>query len=245
MSKEITKNEIQEQDEIKSMNLYEKMSRISQEIGVIAKNLEVKMSATRGYKAISERDVLDAVRPVEAKYRVFSYPSITNIENDTPILEQFDSNGNKKVNVWMRLERLYTFVNIDNPEEKIEIYTYGDGIDTNDKAPGKAMTYADKYALLKAYKISTGDDLDTEPSQPVSNIKASKTPSQPVKQESKQEPVAVKSDITEETIKKLNELKIDLKKVAVYFGKNIAELTEEDCQVCIDKKKNDFYSFFF
>ena len=28
------------------------------------------------------------------------------------------------------------------------------------KAPGKAMTYADKYALLKAYKIITGEDPD-------------------------------------------------------------------------------------
>ena len=33
-----------------------------------------------------------------------------------------------------------------------------------DKAPGKAMTYADKYALLKAYKIQTGDDPDAYPS---------------------------------------------------------------------------------
>ena len=29
-----------------------------------------------------------------------------------------------------------------------------------DKAPGKAMTYADKYALMKAYKMVTGDDPD-------------------------------------------------------------------------------------
>ena len=28
----------------------------------------------------------------------------------------------------------------------------------------KAMTYADKYALMKAYKISTGDDPDKEAS---------------------------------------------------------------------------------
>ena len=41
---------------------------------------------------------------------------------------------------------------------------YGDGVDTYDKAPGKAMTYADKYALMKAYKISTGDDPDQEAS---------------------------------------------------------------------------------
>lgn len=41
----------------------------------------------------------------------------------------------------------------------------GDGIDTQDKAPGKAMTYSDKYALLKAYKIISGDDPDQNPSE--------------------------------------------------------------------------------
>ena len=42
--------------------------------------------------------------------------------------------------------------------------SYGDGIDTGDKAPGKAMTYSDKYSLLKAYKVATGDDPDKEAS---------------------------------------------------------------------------------
>ena len=35
-----------------------------------------------------------------------------------------------------------------------------DGLDPADKGSGKAMTYADKYALMKAYKIMTGDDPD-------------------------------------------------------------------------------------
>ena len=48
--------------------------------------------------------------------------------------------------------------------------TFGDGVDTQDKAPGKAMTYGDKYALLKAYKIVTGDDPDQNASEPQQRI---------------------------------------------------------------------------
>ena len=59
------------------------------------------------------------------------------------------------------------FVNVDKPEEYIDITTYGDGVDSQDKAPGKAMTYGDKYALLKAYKIITGDDPDQTASAPL------------------------------------------------------------------------------
>ena len=66
----------------------------------------------------------------------------------------------EKTNRYLRIETVYRFVNIDNPEEYIDITTYGDGIDPQDKAVGKAMTYSDKYALLKAYKIITGEDPD-------------------------------------------------------------------------------------
>ena len=71
----------------------------------------------------------------------------------------------------MRIEVEYRFVNVDNPSEFIDITTYGDGVDSQDKAPGKAMTYADKYALLKAYKIETGDDPDKEPSGELKAVK--------------------------------------------------------------------------
>jgi len=54
---------------------------------------------------------------------------------------------------------------VDKPEEYLDITTYGDGIDSQDKAPGKAMTYGDKYALLKAYKIRTGEDPDANESE--------------------------------------------------------------------------------
>ena len=84
---------------------------------------------------------------------------------DRAILEtekEYNGNVTKGNQIFLRIETTYKFVNIENPEESIEITTYGDGIDTQDKAPGKAMTYADKYALLKAYKIITGDDPDQE-----------------------------------------------------------------------------------
>lgn len=54
------------------------------------------------------------------------------------------------------------FVNIDAPEDFFEVPTFGYGIDNQDKGPGKAMSYAVKYALLKALGLETGDDPDHE-----------------------------------------------------------------------------------
>ena len=68
----------------------------------------------------------------------------------------------------------------DNPEEYIEITSYGDGIDSQDKSVGKAMTYADKYALMKGYKIITGEDPDQEESKPLKSVRTRATAKAPV-----------------------------------------------------------------
>lgn len=154
----------QELQEIKKMNIYQKMSKVTNEISRVAKNLQVQVTKTNAYKAVSEADILDAVKPVEEKYGIYSYPLDRNIiENKT--LESETQYGVRK-QLYMRVEVIYRFVNVDNPQEFIDIKSYGDGIDSQDKVPGKAMTYADKYALMKAYKISTGDDPDQQEPKP-------------------------------------------------------------------------------
>ena len=153
-------------EEIKKLNIYERLSLITEEIGVVEKGLNVQVTKTSSYKAVSERDVLDAVKPIENKYRVYSYPAKREITDREILVKESEYNGNttKTNTLFMRIETTYRFVNIDNPSEYIETTVYGDGLDTGDKATGKAMTYADKYALMKAYKISTGDDPDKEAS---------------------------------------------------------------------------------
>lgn len=153
-------------EEIKKLNIFEKLSCITAEIGVVEKNLKVKVNQNSSYKAVSERDVLDAVKPIEEKYRVYSYPATRQIvDRDTLVKEsEYQGNVTRTNTLFMRVETVYRFVNIDDPEDYIETTTYGDGLDTGDKATGKAMTYADKYALMKAYKLSTGDDPDKEAS---------------------------------------------------------------------------------
>ena len=147
---------------VEEMNIYEKMSAITNELGVVAKNLKVDMGNGKNYKAVQEKDVLDAVKPIEEKYRVYSYPKERKVI-DSEILEKETKYGKTK-NMYLRIETTYEFVNLDKPEEKITMTSYADGIDSGDKATGKAMTYSDKYSLLKAYKIATGDDPDKDAS---------------------------------------------------------------------------------
>ena len=148
------------------MNIYEKMAAITAELSAVAKNLQVGEGRS-SYKAVGEADVLAAVKPLEAKYKVYSYPVARNIVDSDVITTKKSYNGQESETskFFMRLETIYRFVNTENPEEYIDVPTYGDGIDSADKAPGKAMTYGDKYALLKAYKVITGEDPDQHMSE--------------------------------------------------------------------------------
>ena len=149
-----------------SLNIFQRMLAATSEINRVAKNLKVDISKSQSYKAVAESDVLEAVKPIEEKYGIYSYPVSRTVIKDEAYTttSEYDGRKSEKTTFFMRLATVYRFVNIDNPDDYIDITTYGDGVDTQDKAPGKAMTYADKYALLKAYKIQTGDDPDANAS---------------------------------------------------------------------------------
>ena len=203
-------------EDIKKLNIYEKLSLISEEIGIIEKELKIEISKSKSYNAVSERKILDAVKPLENKYRVYSYPVKREIiDKDILVKEtEFNSKITKTNNLFMRTETTYRFVNIDNPSEFIDTTTYGDGLDTGDKAPGKSMTYADKYALMKAYKISTGDDPDKEPSPEKGYTKKKVT------------------DYRKELIEYCKKNKVDMNNIAKIYGINSKSSNDEFYDVC-------------
>ena len=55
------------------MNIYQRMSAVTNEITAVAKNLAVGTGKS-SYKAVGEADVLAAVRPAEQKFGVYSFP---------------------------------------------------------------------------------------------------------------------------------------------------------------------------
>lgn len=146
------------------MNIYQRMSAITKDLAVVAKNLSVETGKGKSYKAVSERDIIDAVKPVEIEHGVYSYPYSREII-ESQMLTQETQNYGTRTQFYTKLMTTYRFVNVDKPEEFIDITSYSVGLDSGDKGDGKAMTYGDKYALMKAYKISTGDDPDAKASE--------------------------------------------------------------------------------
>ena len=151
------------------LNIYQRMAKVTEELPTVAKNLIVEVSKNNSYKAVAEVDVLTAVKAVESKWGVYSYPISREIV-DTDIIvntSTYDGKTTERKQLFLRMKTTYRFVNIDKPDEFVEMISYSDGIDSGDKGCGKAMTYGDKYALLKAYKIETGADPDAQASEPL------------------------------------------------------------------------------
>lgn len=204
------------------MNIFEKMSAITAELQTVAKNLTVGEGKNE-YKAVSERDILDAVKPLEAKYKVYSYPYSREVL-ESNMLETETKYG-IKTTFMTRIKTVYRFVNTENPEEYIDTTTFAEGIDSQDKGSGKAMTYADKYALMKGYKISTGDDPDQKASEPTQYTKAT-----PVQQKATERPMPPRARL----IKKLNEMKMDIEKYAKEKGLD-KQTTDERYEELLDE----------
>lgn len=126
------------------MNIYEKISAIMQEVQRLQKDDLVKFGGT-GYKALSEEKVTTIMREQLLKQKLVVFP----------IKQDATRNGNIT-----HVDVLYRMVNVENPDEYIEIASCGDGADTQDKGSGKAMTYAFKYMWLRTFALPTGEDPD-------------------------------------------------------------------------------------
>lgn len=205
-----------------SDNIFYRMSKITEEISVVAKNLSVGYGKN-SYKAVGEADVLAAVKPIEAKYGVYSYPVSREII-DSGVLTTAGYDGKEKNQMYMRIKTVYRFLCIDNPDSFIDIESFADGVDSQDKAPGKAMTYADKYALLKAYKIITGDDPDQNMSEELKAKKRMQTAYPPRAEMEK----FVAENYDEENLKKI---------LAYYKAKSLSDLKLEEVIVAYNRKK--------
>lgn len=126
------------------MNIYEKIAAIMQDVQYLAKDDHVKFGQT-SYKALSEEKVTSIMRAELMKYKLVVFP-----------VEQSASRSGNISHVDVK----YRMVNVENPEEYIEIASAGDGADTQDKGSGKAMTYAFKYMWLRTFALPTGEDPD-------------------------------------------------------------------------------------
>lgn len=145
------------------MNLYEKIQAIGQKIKNLEKDMVVNAKTPNAYKALSDLRVVLEVKEAEQEVGIVSIPYKQELISEKQVTAI--SGGKEKLYNAHTIKMTTKFVNVEKPDEFIEVESFGYGWDTGDKGLGKASTYARKYALLNAYKIASGEDPDKDPSQ--------------------------------------------------------------------------------
>lgn len=103
------------------MTIYEKMMSIMADVQYLAKDDRVEFGNTK-YKALSEEKVTSIMRAELLKHKLVVFP-----------IDQTAIRSGSITHVDVR----YRMVNVENPEEFIEIVSCGDGADTQDKGAEK------------------------------------------------------------------------------------------------------------
>jgi hypothetical protein len=124
-------------------NIYQRLAAAMEEVTYIQKEQKAGMR----YSIVSHDDVTAKVRPALLKQGIVYFPMTILVDRDGNLTQ---------------MHLTTRFVNIDDPTQTFDVQTLGYGVDNQDKGPGKAMSYAIKYALLKTMGLETGDDPDLD-----------------------------------------------------------------------------------
>jgi len=131
------------------MNIYQRINEVRKSIGYIQKDKSVSTGGG-SYKAVTHDAVTGMIRDALIKQGVVIVPSVTSC-----IFHPKEPDAKQRL-----YEATYdiSFVNIDDPADRIISCQSAHALDNGDKAPGKAQSYATKNAILKLFNIETGED---------------------------------------------------------------------------------------
>jgi len=131
------------------MNIYQRVQKVMQAVSYVKKDKQVE-----NYMATTHDMVTAMVRPhFVANGIILSPRVISSAMVDT-------GRKSKAGNPAMRYEGRFAvdFINMDEPTERITVELDAHADDYGDKAPGKALSYATKYAVLKLLMLETGEN---------------------------------------------------------------------------------------
>jgi hypothetical protein len=131
-----------------------KLATIMGELGSVEKK---GFNKAQNYRFVRESDVVAALVPLLSKHHIMLHTTITSHDR-SPLYTT-----NSGAQMWLTtITADLTWIDGDTGET-FPVSTYmGYGADTGDKGIYKAVTGAEKYALMKTFLISTGDDPEAD-----------------------------------------------------------------------------------
>ncbi len=132
------------------MNIYQRLNEVRKAVSYVQKSANVN----NRYKGVTHDAVTVSARDFMIEQGIIIAPAIT-------ISQVKDTGTTTKSGVpIIRYEALYDirFINSEDPSDALSLAVEAHANDEGDKAPGKALSYAVKSALLKILMLETGED---------------------------------------------------------------------------------------
>ncbi len=137
-----------------TLNIYQRVNNVMKAVKYVQKDSSVSGGGAN-YKAVSHDQVVSVCRQALVDHGIMIYPNQISgeflIKRDlsaTPAIKMGLYSGKYEIN----------FVNIDSGDDKITVTVEAHANDNGDKAPGKALSYATKSAMLKVFNLETGEN---------------------------------------------------------------------------------------
>jgi hypothetical protein len=181
------------------MNIYEKLIEVRRTVPYLKKE-----NSGYQFNYVSSSQVLGNLKNKMDEVGLLLIPKVTGTK---VTIDTYEKNNKRTTDYFTEVDMTFTWVNAEKPEETIECQWYGQGIDTaGEKGVGKAMTYSEKYFMLKFFNIPTDKD-DPDTFQEKHEDKPPAKPIEPPKQKAPQKPIdPVPNSQREKRIKDLIEL---------------------------------------
>lgn len=142
-------------DEAKPKNLVQKLCEVMLAVERVEKRGENRF---HGYKYATEADLVELMRGELGHRNIFIFPNVVECKRSA---HQVESKTGVRNTQLTEIAVDWTFVCGDTGEERT-IRVHGVGEDSSDKGFYKAFTGSEKYMLMKAFLIPTGDDPEKE-----------------------------------------------------------------------------------
>lgn len=162
-------------EEKQELNLFQKIADVKANIDGFTKDAK-----SYNYSYVSGSQVLHRIRNKMIENNLLLVPK-TSEENYKQIdVTRFNKKAGREITTSefiVEMKLTYVWINADKPEEQFEVTFYAVGQqDDVSKAHGTALTYAERYFLMKFFNIPTDeDDADAKQKQEKYNKVSSKT----------------------------------------------------------------------
>ena len=135
---------------MEKLNLYQKLHKIQCQVIGLGKDTQ-----GNNFKYVSGTKVLDAIKPIMNELGLILKMEVISIENQRNDYAT-KSNPNKS-EILSKVMMKFTWIDVASGEKDENLFG-ANGQNDWDKGVGSAMTYAERYFLLKYFHIATDED---------------------------------------------------------------------------------------